>query len=62
MWIVQPLQIADTRGAPVGRWRLTAKSDEGGGGPHRLCDCPDAHPTPESAHACPEAQNSAKAY
>ena len=32
MWIVQPLQLAKD-GKPTGRWRLTATSDEDGGGP-----------------------------
>jgi hypothetical protein len=33
MWWVQPSQIADDSGLPTGRWRMTARSDEGGGGP-----------------------------
>ena len=32
-WIVQPLEVAGADGRPSGRWRLTATSDEGGGGP-----------------------------
>lgn len=33
MWWVTASQIADAHGLPIGRWRLTARSDEGGGGP-----------------------------
>jgi hypothetical protein len=50
MWIIQPLQIADKDGNPTGRWRLTAKSDEDGGGPYG--DTSHDHATAEEAEAC----------
>ena len=36
MWIIQPLEIADDDGKPAGKWRMTATSDEDGGGPDAL--------------------------
>lgn len=50
MWWVQPLQIADKDGKPSGRWRMTAKSDEGGGGP--FGDTSHDHGSAEEAEAC----------
>lgn len=32
-WIIEPLQIAENN-RPTGKWRLTATSDEDGGGPY----------------------------
>jgi hypothetical protein len=49
-WWTQPLQIADANGNPTGRWRLTAKSDEDGGGP--FGDSSHDHATAEEAEAC----------
>lgn len=50
MWWVQPMEIADQDGKPTGRWRMTAKSDEGGGGPYG--DTTHDHATAEEAEAC----------
>lgn len=50
MWITCPLQIADKDGNPTGRWRMTAKSDEGGGGPYG--DTTHDHASAEEAEAC----------
>lgn len=49
MWIIQPLQIQED-GKPTGRWRMTATSDEDGGGPYG--DTSHAHTSPEEAEAC----------
>lgn len=49
-WIVEPRQIADEDGNPTGKWRMTACSDEDGGGPYGCLDC--YHDTPEEAQAC----------
>lgn len=53
VWIRQPQEIADKDGKGTGRWRMTATSDEDGGGPWKLCDCPDGHESPEAARDCP---------
>jgi hypothetical protein len=50
MWLTQPLEIADANGKPTGRWRLTAKSDEDGGGP--FGDSSHDHATAEEAEEC----------
>lgn len=50
MWIVQASQIADSNGQPTGRWRMTATSDEGGGGP--FGDTSHDHPTADEARQC----------
>lgn len=50
MWIIQPQQIADEHGNGTGRWRMTATSDEGGGGPYG--DTSHDHATAEEAEAC----------
>jgi hypothetical protein len=49
-WFTQPLQIADASGKPTGRWRMTATSDEDGGGPHG--DGSHDHPSAEEAQEC----------
>ncbi len=49
-WFVQPMQIADANGQPTGRWRLTATSDEDGGGP--FGDVSHSHDTPEECMSC----------
>lgn len=49
-WFVQPLQIADEGGKPTGRWRMTAKSDEDGGGPWG--DTSHDHATAIEAQEC----------
>lgn len=50
MWFVQPSQIADSAGNGTGRWRMTARSDEGGGGP--FGDTSHDHPSAEEAESC----------
>jgi hypothetical protein len=50
MWIVKPLEIADANGKGTGRWRLTAASDEDGGGP--FGDVSHDHATADEALAC----------
>lgn len=50
VWWIQPQEIADENGKPTGRWRMTAKSDEGGGGPYG--DTSHDHGTAEEAEAC----------
>ena len=59
-WWIQVLQIADDRGCGVGKYRLTAKSDEDGGGPYGLCE--HRHDSREEAQNCPEASERAKGY
>lgn len=49
-WWVQPMQIAGANGEPTGRWRMTAKSDEDGGGP--FGDTSHDHATAEEAKQC----------
>lgn len=49
-WWVQPLEIANENGTGTGRWRLTAKSDEDGGGP--FGDTSHDHATAAEAQAC----------
>lgn len=50
MWIVQPQQLADANGKGTGRWRMTATSDEDGGGPHG--DESHDHASADEAQAC----------
>lgn len=50
VWWIQPLEIAGADGEGTGRWRLTAKSDEGGGGPYG--DTSHDHASAEEADAC----------
>lgn len=49
-WWIEALQIADTDGKPTGRWRMTAKSDEDGGGPYG--DETHDHASADEAYAC----------
>lgn len=49
-WWIQPLQIANADGTASGRWRLTAQSDESGGGPYG--DDTHDHPSAEEAQQC----------
>lgn len=49
-WWIRPLEIADAHGRGTGRWRMTAKSDEGGGGP--FGDTSHSHATADEAVAC----------
>lgn len=50
VWFIQPSEIADSAGKGTGRWRMTATSDEGGGGP--FGDTSHDHATAEEAEAC----------
>ena len=50
VWWIQPMQIADDNGQPTGRWRMTATSDEDGGGPYG--DTSHDHASAEEARAC----------
>jgi len=49
-WWVQPLEIADENGNPTGRFRMTATSDEDGGGP--FGDTSHDHASAEEAQEC----------
>jgi len=49
-WWIQPREIADAHGQTTGRWRMTAKSDEGGGGPYG--DTSHDHSSAEEAQQC----------
>ena len=49
-WCIQPLEIADENGNPTGRFRMTATSDEDGGGP--FGDTSHDHASAEEAQAC----------
>jgi hypothetical protein len=44
------MQIADEKGLPTGKFRLTVESDEGGGGPYGNPKC--FHDTEEEATIC----------
>lgn len=58
VWI-QPLEIADEGGAPTGKFRLTAMSDEDDLPPVGLCS--HEHDSAEEARRCPEAREYADA-
>lgn len=49
-WWIKPMEIADAHGKPTGRWRMTAQSDEGGGGPYG--DGSHDHASAAEAEAC----------
>ena len=49
-WIIQPREVAGEDGNSTGRWRLTATSDEDGGGP--FGDKSHDHVNPAEAMAC----------
>lgn len=49
-WWIQPLEIADENGNPTGRFRMTATSDEDGGGP--FGDTSHDHASAEEAQEC----------
>ena len=49
MWILRPLEIKQGD-QHTGRWRMTATSDEDGGGPYG--DPSHDHATPDEAQAC----------
>lgn len=50
MWVVEVLEIADAEGRATGKFRLTATSDEGGGGPFGFTD--HRHSAREEAADC----------
>lgn len=49
-WIISARQIADSDGNPTGKWRMTATSDEDGGGP--FGDDSHDHSSPAEAETC----------
>lgn len=49
-WFVQALEIAGPDGKGTGRWRMTASSDEDGGGP--FGDTSHDHPSATEALEC----------
>lgn len=59
-WWIQVLEIADQDGKGIGKYRLTATSDEDGGGPYGLC--PHQHDTIDEAQDCLEAQRESNRY
>lgn len=59
-WWITVLEIADDQKQATGKWRLTAKSDEDGGGPYGLCK--HEHDSIEEAQNCPEARTEADKY
>lgn len=59
-WWFMPLEILDKDGKPSGRWRMTRRSDEDGGGPYPLCQCPNGHESSAEAYACWERLKVAK--
>lgn len=60
VWWIQVLEIAGDNNIGVGRYRLTATSDEDGGGPYGLCD--HEHLNEEDAYNCEEAKSKSKQY
>lgn len=61
-WFIQPLEIKGEDDKSTGRFRLTARSDEDGGGPFGLCAHEQGHPNADEAQQCPDARERAKAY
>lgn len=59
-WLIMVREIAADDGTPTGRFRLTATSDEDGGGPFGLCD--HEHDTRAEADTCPEACAQSEMY
>lgn len=49
VWWIKPQEIAEY-GKGTGKWRMTATSDEGGGGPYGNTDC--FHESAEEAENC----------
>lgn len=56
-WFIQPLEIAGPDGKGTGKWRLTATSDEDGGGPFGLNTDEHEHASPVAARGCPECRD-----
>lgn len=61
-WWIKPREIVDDGGRPTGRWRLTATSDEDGGGTYRLCECEGGHENSDAAMDCAEARAAKERY
>ncbi len=61
VWWIETREISEA-GKPTGRFRLTARSDEDGGGPYALCDCENGHSTQQEAQDCKEAKDRAMRY
>jgi hypothetical protein len=59
-WFIMAREIADEHGHGVGRFRLTAASDEPVQGPFGLCD--HEHASAADADACPDANAAAATY
>ena len=59
MWIIRPLEIK-ILDAHTGKFRLTAQSDEDGGGPFGLCN--HEHDSPDEASECPDARERSYVY
>lgn len=59
-WWIKVLELAVDQQQGTGKYRLTATSDEDGGGPYGLCE--HEHNSPEEAQSCSEARENAKAY
>jgi hypothetical protein len=59
VWYIMTREIARD-GVGTGKFRLTAYSDEGGGGPFGLCE--HEHATAAEADACAEAREAATSY
>jgi hypothetical protein len=62
VWLMRPQEIADEDGKGTGRWRMTATSEDGGGGPWGMCDCEDGHETSDAARDCPKAREKLTMY
>lgn len=59
-WWIRVLEIADKDGKGIGKFRLTATSDEDGGGPYGLCS--HLHDTKDDAYNCPDATQESRKY
>jgi hypothetical protein len=57
-WWIKVLELKQ----PPGRFRLTATSDEDGGGPYALCRCAGGHASEQLARECEEAKEKSKQY
>ena len=60
VWWIRVLEIASDSDIGTGKYRLTATSDEDGGGPYGLCE--HEHLSQEEAYNCEEAKQEAKRY
>lgn len=60
VWWIRVLELAGEDGKGTGKYRLTATSDEDGGGPYGLC--PHEHETIDEAQECLEAKEEGQKY